>query len=271
VEQTGFIQGLAVSHRHQPGAQSPAHTPQAAFYLPLSEATQREAAELLSVAGQISHHPALVKTLLPPPEVIWGLAWRSLTPQGRGEIARLAGVDEAALEPVLTQAGLADLVSQILERDGVAGMLETFRRLSQLGYAAVQASGASMSPFIQSDEKLPAAPDGNATMRWEVYADELAEKILASTNYQDLHIGPQLLDARASAWNRRSLAMVVGVRGVVTDVHGKPFIVRHSYAEGLTPEEMYTCVVRARQGLPRSMCRASRWCRRCKSVTNHPV
>ena len=42
--------------------------------------------------------------------------------------------------------------------------------------------------------------------------------------------------------------MVVGVRGVVNDADGRPFIVRHNYAEGLTPEEMYTCVVGARQG-----------------------
>ncbi len=221
---------------------------QVAFYLPLSETTQKEAAELLSVAGQISHHSTLIKTLLPPPEVIWGLAWRSLNPLGRSEIARFAGVQEDTLEVVLTQAGLADLLGQVLERDGVAGMLETFQRLSQLGYAAAQASGASMSPFIQSDEKLPAAPDGDDPARWEVYAEELAEKILASTNYQDLHIGPQLLDARARIWNRRSLPMVVGVRGTTTDVHGKPYMVRHSYAEGLTPEEMYTCVVGARQG-----------------------
>lgn len=31
-------------------------------------------------------------------------------------------------------------------------------------------------------------------------------------NYQDMHIGPQLLDAHARAWNRRSLPMVVGAR-----------------------------------------------------------
>ena len=77
---------------------------------------------------------------------------------------------------------------------------------------------------------------------------QLAEKILSSTDYRDVHIGPQLLDARARAWNRRSLVMVVGVRGVVTDVDGKPFIVRHNYAQGFTPEEMYACVVGARQG-----------------------
>jgi hypothetical protein len=221
---------------------------QVAFYLPLSTATQQEAEELLSVAGQLAHNPSLAYTLLPPPEVIWGLAWRSLEPEGRNAIARLAGVPEDAIEPVLTQAGLVDLLTMILERDSLPGMLEAFQSLSQLGYAAAQASGASMSPFIKMDENVPPAPDGDDPGRWEIYAEELAEQILSSTNYQDVDIGPQLLDARARAWNRRSLPMVVGVRGVVMDVDGKSFIVRHNYAEGFTPEEMYACVVGARQG-----------------------
>ena len=221
---------------------------QVAFYLPLTAATQQEAQDLLSVAGQLAHNPSLAKTLLPPPEVIWGLAWRSLTPDGRTEIARIAGVQEHAIESVLTQAGLADLLTLILERDGVAAMLETFQNLAQVGYDAVRTSGASMSPFIKTDENMPRAPDGDDPDRWEIYAEELAEKILSSTNYGDVHIGPQLLDARARSWNRRSLSMVVGVRGVVADVNGKPFIVRHNYAEGFTPEEMYACVVGARQG-----------------------
>jgi hypothetical protein len=221
---------------------------QVAFHLPQTPATQQEAGELLSVAGQLTHNPALVKTLLPPPEATWGLAWRSLTPAGKAEIAHIAGMSEQALEPVLTQAGLTDLLTMLLERDGISGLLEAFQKLSHFGYAAARASGASMSPFIGLAGNLSPAPDGNHPERWEIYTEELTEKILASTDYRDLQIGPQLLDARARAWNRRSLTMVAGVRGVVKDVNGQPFIVRHSYADGFTPDEMYTCVVGARQG-----------------------
>jgi hypothetical protein len=221
---------------------------QAAFYLPLTDATQQEAGELISVVGQLSHNPSLVKTLLPPPEVTWGLAWRSLTAEGRAEIARIAGVAEVTFEPLFTQARLSELQVSLLERDGVAGMLEKLSALAQLGYEAAQASGASMSPFINMNQEMPAAPNGDDPTRWEVYAEELAEKILSSTNYRDPYVGPQLLDAHARVWNRQSLPMVVGVRGVVNDADGRPFIVRHNYAEGLTPEEMYTCVVGARQG-----------------------
>jgi len=221
---------------------------QVAFHLPLTAASQQEAQELISVAGQLAHNPSLAKTLLPPPEVIWGLAWRSLTPDGRREIARIAGAPEGAIEPILTQARLADLLALVLERDGVEAMLETLQNLSKVGYDAVQASGASMSPFIRFNENMPPAPDNDDPARWEIYTEELAEKILSSMDYRDMHIGPQLLDAHARVWNQRSLPMVVGVRGVVTDVDGKPFIVRHNYAEGFMPEEMVACVVGARQG-----------------------
>ncbi len=221
---------------------------QVAFFLQLSAAAQKEAEALLSVRGQLTHNPSLAKTLLPPPEVVWGLSWRSLTQDGRNEIARLAGVAEQTLGPVLTQVGLADLLWLILERDGLEAMLDALQKLSQLGYQAAQASGASMSAFIGIGDNLPAAPESADPERWEVYTEAVSEKILSSTDYRDASIGPQLLDARARAWNQRSLVMVAGVRGVVADVNGNPFIVRHNYAQGLTPEEMYTCVVGARQG-----------------------
>jgi hypothetical protein len=221
---------------------------QVAFHLPQTAAAQQEAGELLSVAGQLAHNPSLIKTLILPPEATWGLAWRSLTRDGREEIASIAGVAEQSLEPVLSQAGLTDLLTMLLERDGVTGLLQSLQKLGRLGYAAARASGASLSPFIGLKENFAPAPDGNDPERWEIYTEELTEKILASTDYRDLQIGPQLLDAYARSWNRRSLTMVAGVRGVIRDVNGQPFIVRHSYAEGFTPDEMYTCVVGARQG-----------------------
>jgi hypothetical protein len=82
-------------------------------------------------------------------------------------------------------------------------MLEIFQDLARLGYEAARTSGASMSPFIGSGEKRPPAPDGDDPERWEIYSEELAEKVLASTDYEDLHIGPQLLDARAALKPRR--------------------------------------------------------------------
>jgi hypothetical protein len=127
-------------------------------------------------------------------------------------------------------------------------MLELLQSLADVGYAAARSAGASLSPFIQMGSEKPLAPASDDPQHWELYSEQLAEKIFSSTAYNDEKIGPQLLDARARAWNRNSLVMVAGVRGVVTDVHGKPFIVRHNYAEGFTPEEMYACVVGARQG-----------------------
>jgi hypothetical protein len=221
---------------------------QVAFHLQLTPETQQEASELLSVAGQLSHNLPLAKTLLPPPEVIWGLAWRSLTSEGCAEIAQIAGLLGVSIEQPLTQSAISDLLARLLEQNGVEGMLEAFQKLTELGYAAARTAGASMSPFIGVAELRPPAPQGDDPERWEIYTEALSEKILSSTDYHDPRIGPQLLDARVRPWNRRSLPMVVGVRGVVIDADGKPVVVRHSYAEGFTPQEMYACVVGARQG-----------------------
>ncbi len=221
---------------------------QVAFYLPLSTATQQEAGELLSVAGQLTHNPALARTLMPPPECTWGLAWRSLTAEGRHAIARITGAAPASLAPLLTQARLSELLSGILDRDGVPALLEAFQSLCALGYTAAQAAGASLSPFIGLSQAFPPAPPDADPAQWEIYTEALSEQILSSTDYQDLHIGPQLLDAHARAWNQRSLPMLAGVRGVVTGVDGSPVTIRHGYAQGLTPAEMFACVAGARLG-----------------------
>ena len=224
-----------------------------AVHLPLTPGAQREAGERLSVAGHLAHDPGLIASLLPPPEAAWGLAYRSLNPQGRQEIAEIAHVNAEELEPTLTLAGLAALVETILKQRGVEEALATLQELVGLGYAAARASGASMNPFIGSGMQNPPPPPSGSDdpAAWEAYTEELAEKILSSTNTDSPDFGPQLLDARVRAWGRRSLAMVIGVRGVVNDFSGKPFIVRHNYSQGLTPAEMFACTAGARQGLAR--------------------
>ncbi len=221
---------------------------QVAFYLPLTDGGQQEAKELLSVAGHLAHDPSLVKTLLPSAEVIWGLAYRSLNPDGRKEIAEILEIEDTAFGAVLTQGAIADLLEMTLSRKGIPSTLETLERLVRYGYEAAQASGASLSPFIGGSLKLSPPPDGNDPAQWEAYTDELTEQILASTDYLSLDLGPQLLDARARPWARRTLHMVVGVRGVTTDASGKPVVVRRNYAQGLTPDEMVAGVAGARQG-----------------------
>jgi hypothetical protein len=171
-----------------------------------------------------------------------------MNPDGRREIAKIAGVKEDDSGNILTQSEFAAITESLPEREGVQAALEIIERLVQYGYESVQASGASMSPFIGASFKPSKAPDGDDPARWEVYTEELAEKILSSTDYVDQDMGPQLLDARARPWGKRSLPMVVGVRGVVMDAGGKTVVVRHNYSAGLTPQEMYACVAGARQG-----------------------
>ena len=65
---------------------------QVAVFLPLTEDAQREAGERLTVAAHLARDPALIETLLPPPEAIWGLAYLGLEEAGLREVAALAGV-----------------------------------------------------------------------------------------------------------------------------------------------------------------------------------
>ena len=222
---------------------------QVAVHLPITAASQRECQELLSVNGHLQHNPTLIKTLLPSPEVLWGLAYQSLTQTGRQEIARTAGVAPETLGSLLTQANFTQLMETVLRRDGVQQALEKLEALTRFGYQAARDSGASISPFIGSSLQLPSAPSDDNLATWEAYSEELSEFILASTDYANLDLGPQLLDAHVRPWNRRSLVIVAGKRGVVMDENGQPFIVKHGNSEGLTAPELLACTVGARQGL----------------------
>ena len=64
---------------------------QLAVFLPVTEAGQREAAERLTVAAQLTRDPELLVELRPRMDALLGLTLLSLTPAGRAEIDALAG------------------------------------------------------------------------------------------------------------------------------------------------------------------------------------
>jgi hypothetical protein len=220
-----------------------------AVFLPVTAGAQREAGERLSVAGHLARDPGLLESLLPAPEALWGLASLGLTESGRREIDNIAGGKVVTANGVITQATLAEAMQKVLKRDGVVATLSALERLMRRGFEVVKASGASMSPFIGASLERPPEPDVDDTELWDTYAEELAEKILSGTDYANADLGPQLLAVKIRARGRRHLPVLIGRRGTVTDVHGKPVIVRHNFVEGLTPEELYVCAVGARQGL----------------------
>jgi hypothetical protein len=86
---------------------------------------------------------------------------------------------------------------------------------------------------------------------WDAYGESLTDQIMSNTNYADLEIGPQLLAVRIRTYGRSTLPWLIGLRPAATNADGETVVVRHNYAEGLTPEEMNACVVGARKGLAR--------------------
>jgi hypothetical protein len=120
-----------------------------------------------------------------------------------------------------------------------------------MGYAACSASGASLSPFPVSQVPLPPQPVGNDREVWENYIETCAEAILSGHDYANPNLGPQLLAAAVRPRSRRSLPFLLEPFSPMNDAEGNFVILRHSLAEGRTPQELFTTVAGARPGLAR--------------------
>ena len=94
---------------------------QLAVYLPVTEAAQQEAGEKMTLAAHLKRDPSLVKTMLGQADLLWGLAWMCLKPDGREDIAGLLSADPAGLPALLTQDTLHRLVGELLQRAGRRG------------------------------------------------------------------------------------------------------------------------------------------------------
>jgi hypothetical protein len=221
--------------------------------LPVTEEAQREAGELLSVAGHLTREPGLLQALLPPADALWGLAWLSLTAEGRHEINQLAGDEVAAPLGFVTRATLAEAMAEVLAKEGIHAALARLEQLMERGFEAARTSGASMSPFVgASVERLP-EPEGEEYLLWDIYAEGVTEQIASSSNYRDADLGPQLLAVKSSGLGLRHLAWIVGSRGMVRDAEGNNVLIRRGTVEGLTPEEMYATLADAREALAQVM------------------
>jgi hypothetical protein len=222
---------------------------QVAVLLPITEGAQQEARERLSVPAHLDRDPGLIEALLPPYDALWGLVSLSLTEQGREEIAQLGGIQVDAPKGFITQLSLGDAMKKVLERDGVAATLAALERLTRRGFEVIEASGASLSPFVGESLERPQKPESDDPDRWDAYVEELRELLASSTGYANDDLGPQLLAVLSRPQRLGHLVALIGARRPVTDADGKSVIIRHTFVEGLTPEEMYACIAGARRGL----------------------
>jgi hypothetical protein len=217
-------------------------------YLPVTAAAQQEASEKMTLAAHLVRDPGLVKTMPYHVDLLWGLAWLSLKPAGRMEIARLINTDPANLPSPLTQNALRQLLSDLLQNEGAQNTLSRLEGLASLGYQAARDAGASFSPFFASHLRLPPMPENDNPDRWWAYMEEAAEAMLAGTDFDDPTFGPQLLSAKTRERNRWSLPFLAGPRGLAVDAADRMIVVRHTQVEGMKPAEAFACVAGARRG-----------------------
>jgi len=225
----------------------------AAVFLPLTEAAQKEVEDVLSVKAHIKRNPHVFRLFCPKQDAVWGLAELSRTPEGRQEIETLTGTGVAAPEGYVTRDTIAEALDILKDRDGIDAALTCSERLMRRGFEVIRASGASMSPFIGSSVVFPPAPDGDDRQTWMAHAEVCGERIAARNDFDDNDLGPQLLSIKTAArGNLQQLIWLLGRRGTVIDTQNQfRRIVRRGLAEGLIPEEVYACVVGAREGLAR--------------------
>ena len=128
---------------------------QAAVILPLTEETQREAEEKLSIAACIRRDPSILDWLAPRQDALWGLAWLAMTELGRQQLAAVVGRDIALPEGMITGRLLTQLLRDVNEASGLACALEMAEQLYRLGLEVAQQSGASINPFIGESIRQP--------------------------------------------------------------------------------------------------------------------
>jgi len=218
-----------------------------AFFLPLTEETQREAAELFSVVGQLRRDPSLLRWLCPSHEAAWGLAWLSRSGEGRGEIRACFGENAPALpDGLLTRAALIELMQSLLPHIGEAQALAIVERLFRLGLSATQASGASIAPLPDACEM--ALPESEEPSAWTAFAEQYAESLLAAANDEQHPLFPQVLAVISGARGRMSNLQALYCGRLVEDA-GVATAIRHGLAHGVTPAEMMALVTPWRKAL----------------------
>ena len=224
---------------------------QAAVYLPVTEAGQREAAERLSLVGHLKRDPGLIQFLHPTMDAVLGLAHLSRSETGWKEIETLAGVEvKKGRCDIVTRQTLTDALARVLAQGGPEAALGASERLMRRGFEVARGMGASMGPFLGTTLNIPAGPAGDDPDQWRAYAEEVEGWLSAYDDFEDADFGSvNLLWKSGARANVHQLRQYVGGTGVVEDVAGRLVPIPHGWREGMTPEEFAARVAGARRGL----------------------
>ena len=223
---------------------------QAAVFLPLTEAAQRETRERLSIAGHLARDPDLVEDLFPRMDALFGLACLSRSATGRKAITQAAGREPNLEGGLLTREAAGRLLRGVLTDEGEQAALGVAAELMRMGFETARAEGGSVGPFIGSTLELPVPPGEDDAPQWQACTEEARAIVAGFRDYDDHDLGAAALlchsGARATV---HQLTTLVGPGGLVRDVEGRVLGVARSWREGLTAREVLARVVGARRGL----------------------
>ena len=233
---------------------------QIAVFLPLGDAAQREAEELLTVKGHLRRDPALLShprrdpSLLSRPfgglvaghAMLYGLAEMSRTPQGKAELAAILRRDISIPGPFLERAPLMAALDSVLREEGIDAALAVILALYQRGFAAAKMSGASLGPFVGQEYTMPSPEERRSLAEWKDTAELLVDNLTARAargEMTDDALDPTLLSAACGARGRISFLAKITASvspGTQIDPDGNEIPMRHGWRDGVTPDELET-------------------------------
>ena len=225
---------------------------QAAIYLPLTDAAQRETGERLTIEGHLRRDPGLIEMLFPSMDALFGLACLSLSKGGRKSIAGAAGREVELRNGIVTRDTVVEALREILEGDGPRAALDAVEQLLGVGFQASRAEGGSVGPFLGRTVDIPEPPVDDDLDQWLAYQEEVHAIVAGFRAYDDRDLGAVSLLCHCGARGSvHQVAQLISPQGPVHDVDGGIFQVRHNWREGLTRDEALARVVGARKGLHR--------------------
>jgi len=218
-----------------------------AVLLPVTEAGQREAGELLTARAYLQRNPKLLASMRPSMDALWGLASLSLNESGRRELIGL-GIDPLP-EGLLTGRTVTDALLRIHDRDGLDAAIKAAEAMSRRGFEAARRSGWSIGPFLGHTVEFPPKPDeADWLEQWPRYAEEVTDLLSSKPGFDDNDTDPARLSALCGARGiiRHLLYYVSGI-GSVVDIDGSTVPIPSSLVDGISPEQSTLLALGTRQ------------------------
>ena len=222
---------------------------QAAVFLPLTAEGQQEAEEKLAIAAHLSRDPDLLNLLLPTQDHLMGLAYLSLEPDGRQQIAAIAGTDLVGAGGHVDRQSIQTAMAEMLRDRGVSPTLEVLHRLRLLGQDAIMRSGASVCAFAGESLTPIDPPDLNDVQACLAWNDNMDDLVVCRDDYESLEYGPQLLAVRSGARGNPNQLHNGMLGAVIADVDRRLVFVPTGYVEGHGPDEVFMWTIGSRRGL----------------------